>query len=59
MFFFFDENATETEAILKFYPEKDKFYEVFTFSPKLKDYEFSVTLISKNLKLLFYKKLVI
>jgi hypothetical protein len=46
-FFFFDNKTAETEAILKFYPEQNKFYEVYTFSPKLKDYEFSVTLQCK------------
>ncbi len=45
--FFYDNKTTET--IFKFYPEKDKFYEVYSFSPMLKEYEFEVTLQCKKL----------
>jgi len=54
LFFFFDNKTFGADAILKFYPDKDKFYEVYAFSPKLKDFELSVTLHSKNLYFMRY-----
>jgi len=48
MYFLFNNETSGTkEVILKFYPEKDKYYEIYTFSPKLIDYEFTVTLHCK------------
>ena len=54
-FFFFDNKTTELEKILKFYPQKDKFYEVYTFSPRLVDYNFAATLhCNKLIKYIYF-----